>query len=184
MRSALVSISLSLYLLSVGPRAQSQSTTAACGSEQTNFDVKLDDAQHTLSPPEAGKARVYLVQDLGWMSCLGSCLTTKLAIDGAWIGVTKNNSYVTVSVDPGEHHLCASPQMTPLLDKSKHASIVFALAHFTAEADKVYYFRVRPVESQMQRTFSLDPIDSDEGAYLVENYPLSISHPKPPKVLQ
>jgi hypothetical protein len=60
----------------------------------------------------------------------------------------------------------------------KNASVLLALAHVIAEADKVYYFRIRFVA---QGIIDLEPIESDEGAYLIESYPLSISHPKAAK---
>ena len=68
--------------------------------------------------------------------------------------------------------ICANPQshFTP--------GRPIALAHFTAQAGKVYYFRTRAFGSQTQWLFDLDPIDSDQAKYLIASYPLSISHPK------
>lgn len=146
---------------------------AACASKNANFDVKLDESQHTLLPPEPGKARVYFIQDLGFVSCLGGCLTTKIGLDGTWIGANQHNSYFSVSVDAGEHHLCANLQ-------SRFAAVnrYFALAHFTAEAGKVYYFRTRTLGGKDNPAFDLDPVDSDQAEYLIAAYPLSVSHPK------
>ena len=53
-----------------------------------------------------------------------------------------------------------------------------AFAHLTAEAGKIYYFRVRPFWGK-DEVLNLDPLDSDEGKYLVTYYPLCVSHPKP-----
>ena len=52
------------------------------------------------------------------------------------------------------------------------------LAHFTAEADRVYYFRTRLVMSRTVELLELDPIDSDQGKYLVVSSTLSVSTPK------
>jgi hypothetical protein len=167
MRSVLV-----VMLLAVSAFAQDQSAVVAtCGPKGTNFDVKRDESQHTLAPPEPGKARVYFVQDIGVVSCLGACLTTKIGLDGAWVGVNQRNSYFSVSVEPGEHHVCANlnPQFSP------HT---VAFAHFTAEAGNVYYFRVRPFWGKDQ-LLNIDPVDSDQAKYLIASYPLSVSHPKP-----
>jgi hypothetical protein len=167
---------LAMILFAASAFAQSQSgsaTPAACASRSSNFDVKLDESQHTLLPPEQGKARVYFIQDLGKISCLGSCLTTKIGLDGAWIGANQHNSYFSVSVAAGEHHLCANPQ-------SRFGAInrVVALAHFTAEPGKVYYFRTRTVGDRDNPMFDLDPVDSDQGEYLIAAFPLSVSSPK------
>ncbi len=101
-------------------------------------------------------------------------------MDGVWVGAVQHNSYFSVSVEPGEHHVCARPQsrLSPATSE-KYASVLLALAHFTAEAGKVYYFRTRSFGSQTQETFDLDPIDADQAKYLVANYPLSVSHAKP-----
>jgi hypothetical protein len=98
----------------------------------------------------------------------------KIGIDGAWVGADQHNSYFSVSVEPGEHHVCANRQ-------SHFARInqMAALAHFTAEAGKVYYFRTRTFGDKSQALLDLDPVDSDQGQYLVASYPLSVAHAKP-----
>jgi hypothetical protein len=164
MRSVLV-----LMLLAVSAFAQEQpgAVAAACGPKEA-FEVKLDQSQHTLVQPEPGKARVYFVQDIGAVNCLGGC-ETKIGLDGAWAGANKQNSYFSVSVEPGEHHVCVnlSPQFSPP---------TVAFAHFTAEAGKVYYFRTRPFLAKDQ-LLNIDPIDSDEAKYLIASYPLSVCSP-------
>jgi hypothetical protein len=166
MRSLLV-----LIILAVSAFSQEQVSVvpAACGPKEA-FDVKLDQSQHALAQPEPGKARVYFVQDIGAVNCLGSC-GAKIGLDGAWAGANKQNSYFSVSVEPGEHHVCANTS-------SQFSPHTVALAHFTAEAGKVYYFRTRPYLAKDQLP-NLDPIDSDEARYLIASYPLSMSHPKP-----
>ena len=52
------------------------------------------------------------------------------------------------------------------------------LAHFTAEAEKVYYYRTRLVLSRSVELLELEPIDSDQGKYLIETFPLAVSSPK------
>jgi hypothetical protein len=48
-----------------------------------------------------------------------------MGLDGEWVGATQRNSYFSLSVDPGEHHVCAT-----------EGGQLFAFAHFTAEAEK------------------------------------------------
>jgi hypothetical protein len=157
-------------VLAVSAFAQEQPSAvpAACGPKGA-FDVKLDQSQHALAQPEPGKARVYFVQDIGAVSCLGSC-GAKIGLDGAWAGANKQNSYFSVSVEPGEHHLCANTS-------SQFSPRSVALAHFTAEAGKEYYFRMRPFLAKDQLP-DIELIDSDEGKFLIASYPLSMSHPK------
>jgi hypothetical protein len=158
-----------MILLAVSAFAQDQSAmaVAACGPKDASFEVKLDKSQHTVAQPEPGKALIYFIQDLGKISCIGSCGTTKVGLNGKWVGAIKHNSYFSISVDPGEQHLCANPG--PAL----------AFAHVNAEAGKVYYFRTRFFSSEAQQIFNFDPIDSDQGRYLISLYPLSVARPNP-----
>lgn len=163
MRSA-----FAVVVLAVSAFAQQGSGgLAACGPKGARFDVKLDESQHMLAQPDPGKARVYFIQDIGLTNCLGGC-STKIGLDGEWAGANQNNSYFSISLDPGEHHACANtdPKLSP------HT---VALAHFTAEAGKVYYFRIRPFSGRDQ-LLSIDPVDSDEAQYLIGYYPFSVSH--------
>lgn len=144
--------------------------TAACGPGNLSFGVKLDQSQHTLVQPEPGKAQVYFVHDAGAVHTLGYP-TVRVAMDGTWAGANRANSYFSVSVEPGEHHVCVN------LQSSVYAQRV-ELAHFTAEAEKVYYYRTRLVLSRSVELLELDPIDSDQGKYLIATVALSVSSPK------
>jgi hypothetical protein len=143
---------------------------AACGPSNVKFDVKDDNSQHTIGQPEAGKALVYVIQDL---VSAGSVIT-KVALDGVWVGAYHNDSYFSFAVDPGERHLCASWQ-----SRLAGLSQIVGLAHFTAEAGRVYYFRTKAFGGRYEApSLDLDPIDSDLGKFFVASIPLSISHPK------
>jgi hypothetical protein len=145
-------------------------STASCGHGDVSFKVKLDDSSHTLAQPDPGEARVYFFHDAGTTSTLGYP-TVKLAIDGAWVGANHGNSYFSVSVEPGEHHVCVTLQSSLVAQRVE-------LAHFTAEPGKVYYYRTQLVMSRSVELLELDPIDSDQGKYLIEFFPLSVSSPK------
>src|ERR1700683_5603071 len=145
-------------------------STAACGRDNVNFKVKLDDSAHMLAQPEAGKARVYFFHDAGTNNTLGYP-TVKIAMDGAWVGAQHGNSYFSESVEPGEHHVCVMLQSSVVAQR-------FELAHFTAEAGKTYYYRTRLVMSRTEVLLQLDVIDSDQGEYLVATFPMAISTPK------
>jgi hypothetical protein len=150
-----------------------QSAQAACGPAASHFNTKRDDSQHVIAQPEAGKAFVFVIQDIGVNRCIGACITTRVGMDGAWVGANEHNSYFSFAVDPGEHHLCVNRQ-----SHFQIASQMVALAHFTAEPGKIYYFRTRNSGSQESAFLDFDPIDSDQGRLFVANYPLSVFSPK------
>jgi hypothetical protein len=143
--------------------------TAACGPEQVSFNVKKE-SQHALPKPDPGTARVYFFHDAGTPNGF-AYPTTKIGINGAWVGANHDNTYFSVSVEPGEQHICATLQSS-LVDPRVE------LAHFTAEAGKVYYYRTRLVVSRSVELLEFDPIDSDQAKYLIASFPLSVSNPK------
>ena len=135
--------------------------------------MKDDDAHHTISQPEAGKALVYVIQDIGAMQCYGACITSKIGVDGAWVGANHRNSYFSFALDPGEHHLCANWQ-----SHLGRLSSVVGLTHLTAEAGKIYYYRTRAVGMGGPTFFDFEAIDSDQARLFIAQIPQSISHPK------
>ena len=139
---------------------------AACGNLTVNMAVQLTHNASAAQQPEPGMARIDFIQQSG-MPVLIGYPTTKIGIDGQWVGANKKNSYFSVSVAPGEHHLCAKMQ-SAFLPKD------IELAHMTAEAGKVYYYRTRIFDSKYGPIYLfLTPVDSDEGKYLVASYPLA-----------
>lgn len=143
--------------------AQSKSShlPAACGPEDGTFDVSLDKSQHTIFQPEPGKARVYFFQDAS---------DARIGLDGAWVGANQTHSYFSVSVDPGEHHLCAKMDFL-----GNHP--VEAL-HFTAEPGKLYFFRTRLIPAAESTFMFFNLVDSDEAKFLVTTYSLSVPKAK------
>jgi hypothetical protein len=159
-----------LFAASAVAQSSAVATNAACGVEVVNFNVKLEDSAPASAPPAPGKALIYFIHDAG-TSELFAYPTTKLGVDGKWAGANHGNSYFSISVDPGEHHMCATLQSSLVASRVE-------LAHFMAEAEKVYYYRTRLVLSRKVELLELEQIDSDQGKYLIDAYPLSISTPK------
>lgn len=157
----------------------STSPIRSCGPSEQDFDVKLDKTSHAVNQPQPGKALVYVIEVFQVpRKFFSGSPTIRIGLDGSWMGANRGNSYLSFSVTPGEHHLCGYWQSS-LLDTSGQHS----LAGFFAEADKTYFFRVQThgeFDSAEPETWSIDlqPIDADEGKYLVASYPLSISHLK------
>lgn len=167
MKVAVIALIFSAPVFAQAPPAAS---TAACGPANVGFKVKLDESRHTLEQPDPGKAQVYFLQDAGTGVTLGYP-TVKLAIDGAWVGANHGNSYFSVYVEPGEHHVCVMLQSSLVAQRVE-------LAHFTAEADRVYYYRTRLIMSRSVELLELSSIDSDQGKYLIASFPHSLSSPK------
>lgn len=142
---------------------------AACGPNNVRFDVNLDGLQHPAPPPDPDKALVYIVQEMGQEKCKG-CALTKLGLDGNWVGANNGDSYFYFSTEPGEHHLCLNWQ-----SHFGWRSKAFAMANFTAEAGRVYYFRARIFPGHLDYSFDLDPINGDQGKFLVASSIYSVS---------
>lgn len=152
---------------------------AACGPPQTQFQIKTENKAGTEPQAESGKALIYVVEDQRFKYVKE--VTVRIGVDGAWVGATRGPSYLTLSVEPGEHHFCVDwmPQ-----DASRQVS----LYGFTAEVGKVYYLRARisggpatsfdPNGLSYGSAIDLDPVNQDEGRMLVAISPMIVSHPK------
>ncbi len=57
-----------LFAASAFAQNPSALATAACGPKDASFIAKLDSSQHTLAPPEPGKARVYFIRKRAWIT--------------------------------------------------------------------------------------------------------------------
>lgn len=114
------------------------------------LSLRLSRTQLSIRRPSLSlvKQLVYAVEDLGQCSqCTGrgnafftdvSMALTKVGMDGNWMGANHGNSYLLFTADPGEHHLCLNWQSVFVV-----RSRAFAMANFTAEEGKTYYFRAR-----------------------------------------
>ena len=157
--------------LAQDPAASAQ---AACGPRGVRFDVRSEGPPNAVIQPEVEKALVHVIQDDGQVGCLGwGCTTTKVALDGSWVGANRANSHFSFAANPGERHLCVVWQSRFAVEPR-----MVGLIHFVAEAGKVYYFRTRVISGASHTFLDLDAIDSDEGRFLVAAYPSSISRPK------
>ncbi len=153
-------------------------TAAGCGPSNIEFDVKTDNTQHPMSQPEAGKALVYFLhvesQDGGVIG--KGWVTSRVGLDGSWVGANHGKSYFFVSVDPGEHAACTEWQSSHKIYSRQSAAL-----SFRAEAGKVYYIRTTVVEITAHHSnpgMKLELIDGAEGQLLISASALSTSHPK------
>jgi len=173
MRSFLVVFLFVFLLFAVNPAALAN-PQSACGQSDVHFDIKKDNGEH-VAQAEPGKALVYVIQDEDHPDCLKCDVTTRVGLDGSWIGANNADSYFFFSVDPGEHHLCANRQ--PEIGVSTKP---IALLRFTADTGKTYYFRVHAIYGADRGASYSDfaPVDSDEAQYLISITPYANSRVK------
>lgn len=162
--------------------AQDEAATAraaaGCGPLQVQFDVKTDKNQHPAPQLESGKALVYVfevqVRDRN-VNYLGMKVTTRVGLDGGWVGANHGESYFYFSADPGDHRLC-----TDWESKTESHHRVAAAVSLSTESGKVYYFRtiVDQRRESHESIVKLLPVDPAEAQILIASSSLSISHPK------
>jgi hypothetical protein len=178
----MVRLILVAFLLASPVFAQNDVATAraaaGCGPEQVKFEVKADKKQHPAPQAESDKGLIYVFADVSGNNYGTGVLgvTTRVGVDGSWVGANNNHSYFFFAVSPGDHRLCTNWQSS-VSWRSKVAKAVT----LTAEAGKVYYFRTRMLpssERQNEVIMKLEPLDPAEGQLLISSSSLSTSQPK------
>lgn len=155
---------LSCCVLAQDKRAISRAEVG-CGPQHLKYEVKTDESQHPAPTPEDGKALIYFVAD--------GHLTSIFGFDEKWEGAVDDGKYFFVSIEPGEHHICAMLQSFLPLRGPK-----VSVHSLKAEPGGTYYFRTRMVGISTGFVLQLDQLDSDEGKWFVAWSKFSTSHPK------
>ena len=147
----------------------------SCGDDKVKFDVSTKSSEQPPAAAPDGKAQIVFIEnDDKEIGCIALCeVTTRVGMDGAWVGANNGNSYFVLAVDPGVHHLCASWQ-SALSRIEKNVDV----ASFTAEPGKVYYFAadvmVIPTgDNTADITFALSQLDEDKGKYRIKAWKLA-----------
>lgn len=155
-------------VLAIAYQARCATLPSACGDDKVKFMVTTQPGQPAPAPPAAGRAQVVIVETVFGMSA-----TARIGMDGAWVGADKGNSYFTLDVPPGLHHLCANWQSSfNAIDRQVQ---LFAL---DAEPGNVYYFHVKAVSTKYDLDFTLAPLNVDEATYLIQTSGFSTSAQK------
>jgi len=146
-------------------KAQVTSVESACGKPTAKFEVKPS----PIVPPDAEPERavVFIIErDLTTRTWVTP--STFLGMDGEWLGATSGNSYSFFVVSPGVHHLCANTKFGGVGGEER------AFLHFDAKPGATYFFEVRNTRvgdpqwtSVELRDVALEPLDADEGQYLL-----------------
>jgi hypothetical protein len=161
--------------------AMTPTAPLACGPMSEQFKLTIDqEVGKPQAQAAAGEAKIYIVEDQ--MSKAVRAVTIRMGIDGAWQGATRGPSYISFSVEPGEHHLCVDW----ISDWIPNGRLV-SLYGLNAEAGKTYYFRARTIagvasvnaqNNASGASLDLDLLNSDEGEYMVAHAALSNSQAK------
>jgi hypothetical protein len=159
-----------LLVLALPVFAQDQSTAlrsaAGCGPAKTQFSVKVDKKQHAVAQSGAGKALVYVIvqEKPDNLTIKIGDITTRVGLDGNWMGANYGESYLSFAVEPGEHHVCTDWQSS-----IKERQNLSGAADLTAEAGKTYYFQTEVflATQEHQEQVRLKAVDSAEGILLV-----------------
>jgi alpha-galactosidase len=146
------------------------SSSGGCGPDEAQFDVSTNKKDHPVAQAEAGKALVYVIEDIERGP------TMRVGLDGSWVGANKGKSYFSFQVDPGDHQICTKWQSSVF---KKTAERIGSAAPLTAEAGKVYYFRIQVYErSERDHTVKIEPVEAAEGQFLVSSSSFSTFRPK------
>lgn len=84
-------------------------TAAGCGPTNMQFNVKTDSTHHAVNQPEPGHALVYVIVQ-GKPEGGEARVTTRVGLDGNWVGASHGASYLSFPVIPGDHHVCTDWQ--------------------------------------------------------------------------
>lgn len=127
-------------------------TTAGCGPAKTQFQVSEGEPAQTVMRPSPGKAMIFVVQ-----RPLGTKFTSRVGLDGKWVGASHGGGYLALEVEPGEHHLCVDWQSSQKVRQQMGAAAVV-----TAEAGMAYYF-----VDLVLLDVTLTEVDEAEGAWMM-----------------
>lgn len=147
-----------------------QLLSAACGPDSTKFEVQRQDThQSSLGVLDSKSRLIIFAESFGTLS---GCGPVRIGMDGKWIGALCLGPWLAADVQSGVHHLCADFHWRPA---GRH----LGLEGFTAEPGKTYYFRAEVVDSfDMNAAVHLDPLNEDEGQYLLATQKQSESKEK------
>lgn len=131
-------------------------TGAGCGPQKTQYDVTLEVPDKGVIAPSPGKARIYVLEIVG----TNTGVTTRVGVDGNWVGANTGKGYISFEVDPGDHNLCADWQSMLKARQEDGGAMVIR-----AEAGRTYYFVVGVLVQALD--FNLTEVDEAEGQWLL-----------------
>ena len=80
--------------LAFANRSSAATLPDACGDDKTTLDVKVQRDQPGPAPPDASNAQIVFVEKFDNVgACLGCEVTTRVGVDGKWVGADHGTSY-------------------------------------------------------------------------------------------
>lgn len=138
-----------------------ESLPPSCGNAKVKFDVSAHNSSAPPKAPANGKAQIVFLEDENQPIGPFMDVTVRYGMDGAWVGANHGNSYFTLNIAPGKHHLCANWQSSLRRFERKTE-----LTSLTAEPGQVYYVDASvKVASQYEVFFDLSLLNEDEGQH-------------------
>ncbi|MGB9408645.1 MAG: hypothetical protein WCA89_13995 [Terracidiphilus sp.] len=157
---------VSLLCLSLFSTLHAWALPDSCGKEGVQFKVTTQPIPIDFKALDAGKAQIVFLESEMTAGMVLNGAETRLGVDGAWVGATKGNSYFSLSLIPGQHHLCANWPA----DFAPEWALT-GLASLNAKPGEVYYYRIKirhiRLEQIDEHSLDLSPVNEDEGKYLV-----------------
>ena len=161
-----LNLSVLLISVSLASAVQAWALPDSCGKEGVQFKVTTQPIPIDFKALDAGKAQIVFLETEQTDGEVLSGVGTRLGVDGAWVGATKGNSYFSLSLIPGQHHLCANWQA----DFAPEWAVT-GLASLNAKPGEVYYYRINIIHIRTHEieyhSLDLTPVNEDEGKYLV-----------------
>jgi hypothetical protein len=171
MKTSTVILSCCMVL---APPALALATTLpdSCGKPEAALDVQTQKNPAAPVNSQPGKSTLVFVQRNS--ACLG-CSVVRVGLDGAWAGANKGNSYFSVAVEPGDHHVCAWWD-APLARMESR----IGLTDLESAPNRTYYFEVVVAKygDSGAPFMKLKALSPDMGAFLASRSSLSIATPK------
>jgi hypothetical protein len=140
-------------------------TAAGCGPAETQFSTKAGTDPGTMVPPSAGKALVYVIEV---RSGDATGVTTRVGLDGKWVGGSSGKAYLAFEVDPGDHHVCVDWQSSVEERQRRGGAVAFR-----AEDGRSYYFVANVIQGNGE-DLVVSQVDDAEGLWLLSKATKSV----------
>lgn len=143
---------IAVFMLLAVTGAMAEEWPAACGPKNEKFELKVEKPVDAEAPVPPEQAAVYFVTKLSRFNRA----VYMVAIDGAWVGALRGDSYFRTTVPAGVHHACLWVK-----------GMTLGLVELNVAPTQTYYVRGHWRTGFLHGGVDAEVISSDEGKYLV-----------------